>query len=271
LIFRKYQNHPTMKNEKMIGIVGGVGPYAGLDLIRKIFDQTEAKTDQEHLPVALISLPEQIEDRTAFIAGKTNKNPAYGIIDVINKLSKIGASVVGIACNSAHAPQIFNVVVEEIEKAGIKIKLLHIIDEVAKFLKDSYPQIKRVGILGTIGTAKTGIYETALKRDSFEVIPPDELFQKKTHNAVYDQDFGIKAQSNPVTGEARSILMEAIAHLNDNKAEAVVLGCTEMPIAIPEFKINKIAIIDPTLILARALIRESNPIKLKPFDQVSNR
>ena len=51
----------------IIGIVGGVGPYAGLDLTEKIFGQTIASSDQEHLPVALLSLPERIEDRTRYL------------------------------------------------------------------------------------------------------------------------------------------------------------------------------------------------------------
>ena len=51
-----------MKNQKLIGIVGGVGPYAGLDLCRKIFEQTDAHRDQEHLPIALLSIPQKIKD-----------------------------------------------------------------------------------------------------------------------------------------------------------------------------------------------------------------
>jgi len=252
-----------MKSEKMIGIVGGVGPYAGLDLVRKIFDLTEAKTDQEHLPVTLISLPEKISNRTAFILGKSKLNPASGIVDVIKKLVKIGASVVAIACNSAHAPQIFNVIVEELEKASIGVKLLHITDEVSRFIRENYPTIEHIGILGTIGTCKTGIYETALKKEGFEVILPDDLFQKKLHLAIYDLEFGIKAQSNPITEKAKSKLMEAITHLHGKGAEAAVLGCTEIPLAITETRIDEVVIIDPTLILARALIREVSPEKLK--------
>ncbi len=50
----------------MIGVVGGMGPYAGLDLVQKIFDHTQAKTDQGHIPVSMISIPHSIEDRTKF-------------------------------------------------------------------------------------------------------------------------------------------------------------------------------------------------------------
>ncbi len=257
-----------MNNEKMIGIVGGVGPYAGLDLVKKIFDQTEAKSDQEHLKVALLSFPQEVGDRTNFLIGRTKNNPAYGIVKVIRKLVDIGASVVGIACNTAHAPQIFKVIVEEIKKANISIRLINMIDEVSTFIQENYPQIKNIGILGTIGTYATGVYEMALKQENINVILPNKIFKITVHNAIYDPIVGIKTQSNPITETARSQLMEAIDHLNKEGAEAVVLGCTEIPLAISEIKIGEIVIIDPTLILARALIREVNPTKLKPLIQI---
>ncbi len=254
-----------MINEKIIGIVGGVGPYAGLDLVRKIFDQTEARTDQDHLPVALISMPGQIGDRTGFILGKSASNPAWGIIDVLKRLHALGASVAAIACNSAHAPQIFNVIADEIQRSGIKMKLLHIVAEVARFLREEYPAFKRIGILGTVGTYRTGIYESALEKEGFEVVFPDDPFKQKVHSAIYDHEYGVKACSNPVTERAKAEFTEVISHLRDKQAGLVVLGCTEIPLAIAEYEINNIAIIDPTLIFARALIREVEPGKLKPM------
>ena len=76
-----------MKNQKnkMIGIVGGMGPYAGLDVARKIFDLTQAKKDQDHVPLTLISNPERIEDRTEFICGKTDINPGIEKTNIPNR------------------------------------------------------------------------------------------------------------------------------------------------------------------------------------------
>ena len=60
-----------MRQDERIGIVGGVGPHAGLDLTRKLFDHTRAEADQEHLPVMLYSFPDRIGERPAFLLGKT--------------------------------------------------------------------------------------------------------------------------------------------------------------------------------------------------------
>lgn len=73
-----------------IGVLGGVGPYAGLDLMRKIFDQTEANCDQEHLSVIQYSLSEHIIDRTRFLLGETDENPGEAIGEIMVRMAKAG-------------------------------------------------------------------------------------------------------------------------------------------------------------------------------------
>ncbi|MGH2567114.1 MAG: aspartate/glutamate racemase family protein, partial [Bacteroidota bacterium] len=93
----------------------------------------------------------------------------------------------------------------------------------------------------------------------------EEIQRDKVHPAVYDRRYGIKALSNPVTERARKSLLAAIRWLRKEGAEAVILGCTEIPLAIPEKKIDGVVLIDPTLILARSLIKAVSPAKLRPL------
>src|SRR5690606_7547188 len=79
---------------KMIGIVGGVGPLAGLDIFKKIIEETIATKDQEHLPVILSSKPHRIADRTAFLLQNSNENPGYALLKIIEELDNSGAEVV---------------------------------------------------------------------------------------------------------------------------------------------------------------------------------
>ncbi len=242
----------------IIGIVGGVGPYAGIDLVTKIFDQTNAETDQEHLPVALLSVSGKIADRTTFVLGESEINPGYGISEVILQLEKIGSNVVGIPCNTAYAPEIYNVILDELKRKNSKVKLIHMIDEVARFIQEEYPEINRVGVLSTLGTREARIYDDCLSINGLNLVPPDEMTLKKVHDAIYS----IKAKSNPVEDSARQNLSESIDALIAIGAEAVILGCTELPLAFDGAKKNCV-IVDPALILARALIREFDPTKLK--------
>ncbi|KPK50057.1 MAG: aspartate racemase [Planctomycetes bacterium SM23_25] len=251
---------------RMIGVVGGVGPHAGLDLARKIFDQTRAGSDQEHLPVALLSRPEEIADRTEFLLGRVKNNPADAIFRIIRELEGLGAGVVGVPCNTSHAPRIFDAIRRKLAAAGSAVTLVHMIEEVARFLREHFPSLRRLGLLATTGTCKAGAYAEILEPHGCRVLLPDERLQEEAvHRAIYDPHFGIKAQPNPVAEAARKLLDEVIRYLQGQGAEAIILGCTELPLAVTEKRIGQTIIIDPNLILARALIREAAPEKLKPF------
>ncbi|NOZ72048.1 MAG: aspartate/glutamate racemase family protein [Chloroflexi bacterium] len=244
----------------VIGIVGGIGPYAGLDLARKIFDQTQADTDQEHLPVALLSLSHRIPDRTEFLLGLIEENPAFAISQVIWELHRCGASVVGIACNTAHAAPIFGEIVKQSPPA---IKLVHMIDEVGRYIQEKYPACQTVGILSTTGTWQAHVYPDALASYDFDVVQVEKDIQEKyIHPAIYAKNYGIKARSNPVTDRARKNLEVGIAQLKEKGAEAIILGCTEIPLAFPEESYQGTPLLDATRILARALILAFAPEKL---------
>ena len=245
-------------------MVGGVGPSAGTDLVHKVFCQTRASADQEHLPVILISLPHTIADRTEYVLGRCRTNPAGAIFRVVRLLERAGASVIGIPCNTAHAPGIFGPLEARLRRAGSRVKLLHLIEEVGLFLRRRHPAVKRVGLLASTGTCRSGVYEAALARRGMEVIlPPRQTQERLVQPAVYDRRYGIKARSNPVTARARRAVRKAMDELLAAGAQAVILGCTELPLAYERRTYRDRPVIDSTLVLARALIREAAPSKLR--------
>ena len=192
-----------------IGIVGGAGPYAGLDLSEKLLQQTKAKSDQDYLPTLLISTPELIEDRTDFLLGKTTNNPAHAIYSNLRDLEALGATVAGIACNTAHAPKIRNVLLEKLKVSESKLKLLDMISETAEFVRNDCQEVNTIGVLSTIGTWKAGFYPDLLEDYGFEVLTLNEQQQQHLHNeALFNPVYGIKVQAHPVSVQARSALLE---------------------------------------------------------------
>jgi aspartate racemase len=251
--------------EKTIGVVAGVGPFAGLDLLRKIAEQTIAGKDQDHLAVMAVSRPSPIQDRTEYLLGQVTENPAYALAAQVQLLAQMGAHVVGIPCNTAHAPPIWNATVAALDMSGCHIQLLHMIEEVGRFLREHYPHVVRVGILSTTGTYQAGVYPQLLGASGFTAVTPSRQMQEtQIHPAIYDPQHGIKS-CGLVTERARQDLLAGVAVLQKQGAEAVVLGCTEIPLAITEKQIDRTLIIDPTLILARALVREANKDKLRSY------
>ena len=246
-----------------IGVIGGLGPYAGLDLCRKVFDLTAAGSDQEHLDLVMVSLPSTVPDRTEYLLGEPVENPAVGIAKVIRRLDRAGARVVGMPCNTAHAAPIFDRILDDLRGSGSEVRLLHMIREVASFLRARHPDVRRVGLLATMGTVITGVYDAAIEPSGVEVIRPDDGVQQgMVHPAVYDRAFGIKSRMGAVTEESRSRLERALDHLESKGAEAVILGCTELPLALPVLARREIPLLDSTKILAVALIREAAPDRL---------
>jgi len=250
---------------KTIGIVGGVGPYAGLDLNRKILDQTLAGTDQDHLPVLLATYPGLIEDRTRYLLQGDVENPAEGLFKVIKLLSAGGADVVGIPCNTAHAGPIFSPLLKMIRERTLPLKLLNMISEVAAAIASTVGNRAAVGVLSTMGTYKTGLYQEYLSGVAAKLVFPEPDLALDVHAAIYDPQFGIKAHSNPVLPQARERIENAVRTLRERGAELVVLGCTELPLALTYNTLNGLRFIDPATVLARALIRETWPDKLKPL------
>ncbi len=241
----------------MIGIVGGVGPYAGIDLLKKVYDNTMATRDQDHLDTVLISMPSSINDRTAYLQNRALENPAFGIINVLKKMENIGVTVAGIPCNTAHAKGIFDVIEEELQQTDSKIKLLNMIKETVNFIKKYYPDISRIGVLSTTGVYQCSIYKQTLEQGGYEaVVPTIEIQTKYIHPAIYDVNYGIKSCSNPITQQAIDNLQQGIAYFQQQGAQAVILGCTEIPLAITGKTVNEMVTIDPTEILAKALIAQ---------------
>ncbi|WP_022835807.1 aspartate/glutamate racemase family protein [Salisaeta longa] len=251
--------------KEVIGVLGGMGPHAGLDLVRKIFDQTDARIDQEHLPVALLSYPERIIDRSTFLFGQTDENPAYAMAAIARQLDRVGAVVGAVPCNTAHAPAIFDVMCEEVARTGHSIRMLHMIDETVRFMQTHLPDIGCVGTLSTLAVYELGLHRRPMEAAGFEVVTPDTAIQKEVVNqTIFDETYGLKAHSNPVTPKARKQLLYAIDHLREKGADAVVLGCTELPLA-PLVGELDLPLIDPTEIVARALIEAVHPEHLRPL------
>jgi len=253
-----------MDERNAIGVVGGLGPYAGLDLVKKIFDETVASTDQDHLPVTLVSFPGHIPDRSTYIADQAKPNPVPALMEVLRRLAASGCAVAGMPCNTAHAPIIFQVLSESLSAERQPIRLLNMIDASAESALRIDPGIRRVGILATTSTLRSRLYETALGALDVEAIGPEAAFQEEIVNPViFDTEWGIKARSNPATDRARNQLLDGIRHLRERGAEAVILGCTELPLAVPESRFEGVPLIDSTRSLARALIHITFPEKLR--------
>jgi aspartate racemase len=253
------------ENNQSIGIIGGLGPYAGIDLLRKIYDQTIASKDQDHVPVIMLSMPGGIPDRSKFILKQVTTNPAESVLKQLKTLESLNVKVAGIPCVTLHAPVIYEEIINGLIKSASSLKLLNLVEEIVRYIKENFTSKSKIGILCTTGSARTNVLNQYLSNEFFEVIQSDESDQEAVHDAIYNPSYGLKVKSDPVSKKAREILFNAANKLVDKGCEIIILGCTETPLAFAQNNFGNAVLIDPNLILARSLLNYAAPEKLKPI------
>ena len=252
-----------MKNG-IIGIVGGMGPDAGIMLSKNIVYNTISEKDQDHLPLILYSTPGEIPDRTEYLTGIVDTNPGISIARILADLEKIGVTVAAIACNSAHAPPIFDLIMSKLQDSKSNIKLLHIIRECGNFITNYYPEFNKVGILGTTGTYKTRQYDL-LNDFGLKTVYFSEKEQNALHELIYNPLNGVKSGTYKIPDRSMCILNDSMISLKSLGAEIILLGCTELSLIYTSRRFQNLPVIDSSLVIARALINIHSPDKLKPL------
>jgi len=227
--------------EKIIGILGGMGPEATIDLFYKIIKSTPAEKDQDHLRIIIDNNP-KIPDRTTAILGK-GEDPLPALQETARNLEKAGADLIIIPCNTAHyfLPSI---------QESVKIPILNMIEETAKETQRKTPQIKKVGLLASIGIYKTEIYHQHFKKFNIEVISPEEKDKEEVMKVIY----AVKA--GDLSEEVKRNILKIAQKLIDKGVEAIITGCTEIPLILKEGDVP-VPLIDPTKVLAEIAIQEA--------------
>lgn len=223
--------------KRALGIVGGMGPLATLDLFGKILAHTDAKSDAEHIRIYM-DCHTGIPDRTKAIL-EGGESPVPYIVESAVKLASIGAEILLIPCNTSH--YYYDEICEQ-----SPVPVLNMVEETAKALhRDG---VTRVGLLATEGTCRSGVYQQKLTQYGIDTICPDETEGREVMRLIYD---GVKADAPAfdVTAIAR-----LITRLREQGAERIVLGCTELPIGFDRYGLSRENTVDPADVLAQAAV-----------------
>ncbi|MBE6649715.1 MAG: aspartate/glutamate racemase family protein [Ruminococcaceae bacterium] len=233
-----------------LGVIGGLGPAATTYFMDMITNMTDASCDQEHLEMLVYSVP-SVPDRTAFILGKSTDSPLPKMTEAGRVLSNMGAGIIAIPCMTAHA---FH---DELQ-TRITAPILDGIKLTALAIKES--GAKKVGIMATSGTVKTGLFQKSLESEGLDFVLPSEECQSLVMSLIYDE---IKTNS-PVDIKK---FEKVTAELFDGGAEVIILGCTELSLIKRDFDIGR-GFADAMEILAWNSISLCGKIPRIPFSQL---
>ncbi len=230
-----------------IGVIGGVGPAATVDFMKKIIRNTPASRDQDHIKLVVEHNP-QIPDRTAHLIG-AGADPTLALYAAGKRLQEDDADLIAIPCNTAHA------FVERIQSA-LAIPIVHMLFETIAYVRRHHPDARRVGLLATAGTLASRVYHDAVANTPLRLLTPDPAHQELVTRAIYGPA-GVKAGF--LAGQCRDDLMRAMARLAQDGAEVIILGCTELPLLMAQDEHcviagHRVVLLDPTEILARRCV-----------------
>ena len=214
-------------------ILGGMGTKATESFVHLLNDKTPANKDQDYLNYLLVNHA-SVPDRTAFLLGESDENPATVLIEDIEQYSTLAPDFFVLTCNTAHR------FYDELQ-AATAVPILHMprlaVDHVVEQFGNK--EIVNVGILATTGTIKTGVYNEALARfKHLNVIIPDDALQQEVMNLIYRD---IK-QANFMNQELFFKILATMMH--DYHCDTIILGCTELSLIAEHVDLAPYQVVD---------------------------
>ncbi len=200
---------------KTLGILGGVGPLASVRFAETVINMTDSETDQGHIPIFMFN-DNTIPDRTSYILGKSDIDPAPKMIAGIYKLVRFGCDYVVITCNTAHY------FYDQLQ-ASTDVTIVNMIEEAVNAAIEKKPNLKKIGVLATDGTVESGVYKNVIEGRGLICAYPSRDSQRVIMDIIYDQ---VKAGRDvDVHG-----FLKIIDELRHDGCDVIILGCTELSV-----------------------------------------
>ncbi len=228
---------------KTVGVIGGMGPKATIDFLKKVVSLTAAKNDQDHIKMIVYMNP-QIPDRTEAICGK-GESPLGALISSAKLLENAGVDFIVIPCVTAHywlkkiQDSVTRPVTNLVEITLNKIKRMKICP-------------RNIGILATTGVIQAKIFNKLFKSEGFNIIEPNNEIQD---DCVMKGIYAIKR--GEASEQTKQFFVYACNHLAARGADVIVGACTEIPLAISDGDIQ-IPLIDVNEALAEETVRQTH-------------
>ncbi|MCK5517236.1 MAG: aspartate/glutamate racemase family protein [Desulfobulbaceae bacterium] len=228
------------RKEKIVGILGGMGPEATVDLMQRIIHLTPALDDIDHIRCIVDNNP-KVPSRIKAIIEGSGEDPAPCMTDMGKRLESWGADFLAIACNTAH--HYYSAVQD-----AVNIPVINLIEIVANHVKDTFPEHDKVGILASPAVAITGLYTKEFKKLAIEEVWPDPDYQNRLLTIIRE------VKKGNTTTQLLNEYKNVCRNLLQKGAKTAIIGCTELSALGGELPMHTI---DAAQILAMEIIRRA--------------
>lgn len=234
-------------------VLGGMGSLATESYVRLVNAGIHATCDQDYLDYVVFN-DAGVPDRTAFITGQSDDDPFPVIADDIDKATAIGASFIVLTCNTAHY-------FYDQFQALTPVPILHMPRGAVARLASRYPadRFPRLGFLGTMGSRASGVYRQAAEEAGYEFIEPDDELQDRITSLIYDD---VKGDRGLDRGRYEAVLSAMLDPAGSCRADALVLGCTELSVLNEAFPMPQLPLVDAQAVLVDDTIARAKRLRI---------
>nr|WP_317283290.1 amino acid racemase [uncultured Sellimonas sp.] len=201
--------------KKRLGVIGGMGPEATAYFYEEVIRHTKAESDQEHIDMTILSHA-TMPDRTKAIISGDDRELLEAMKEDVQALEMMKVSNIAIPCNTSHF------FYDDIQ-AMTTTPIIHMPREAVRYAKEHYENVKKIGIMGTDGTIRSGIYHKECERLGIEAVAPSEKRQKDVMSLIYDD---VKAGKKGDYQKFERTMEEFIK----KDCDVVILACTEISV-----------------------------------------
>lgn len=225
-----------------LGVIGGCGVFAGIEFLSRLerkFIELEI-TKESDQPEVIMFQANRAPDRIKFASGEGESFAKY-FVDIGLKLKHAGATFCCMPCNTAH------VAINEIEKV-VGLPFVNIIAETALHIEKNFTNANKIGILCSNGTKKSRLFDEYFDKTSkkLHIIYPDDLSQELVAEGINDVKAGDFSVSDKFLHAAYDMIFRG--------AEVIILGCTEIPLAVQAKTLDGVAVVDTLNVLVDACV-----------------
>ena len=233
-----------MESSKQLGVIGGLGPLATAYFMELVTKMTDARTDQQHLPMIVYSAPYS-PDRTAYILGISRDDPSKEMIRIGQTLSQMQVSHIAIPCLTAHY------FFDDLEQ-NIPVPVIHGVRATVRHLREN--GIRRVGIMATSGTIRAGIFRRELERQGLEALIPSQKAQNNVMHLIFQNvKAGKPAEMDRFHAAAKNLRAQG--------AQVIILGCTELSLIKRDAEIGAGFIDELEVLAQQSVLLCGKPLK----------
>jgi aspartate racemase len=227
------------QREKIVGVLGGMGPDATVDLMARVISATPAEDDIDHIHMIVDNNPKVPSRINALVEG-TGQSPAAELVKMAKRLETAGADFLAMPCNTAHF--YYGDIVE-----AVNIPVINMIDSVVQTVSNSDIKIKSVGMLASTAVQITKLYEKGFAKESIKASFPSANAQKNMMAFIKC----IKA--NNIRKTDISLLNECIEEFKEQGITCIVIACTELSVIAKQLETD-LPIFDASQILANEIV-----------------